>query len=297
MRGRRAIFAKPASRAVYKNARLCKYHASHFWMTRMLNDKVDFCRQIIIRAGELVMQGFGQVRAVQMKGRQDYLTEFDGRCETFLRQAISEAYPNDGFFGEEGGGSDAATLWVVDPIDGTANFARNIPHFCIAIAYVENGRAEFGAIYNPVLRELHFAQRGCGATLNGQPIHVSAVTAAEAATVELGWSSRIEKHDYLGVMDGFLEFGFNVRRAGSGALGLAYVADGRNEAYVERHMNSWDCMAGLLMVEEAGGRVCSFEGRERILGGGPVLACVPDLAEPISNIMRIPLAASREETR
>jgi myo-inositol-1(or 4)-monophosphatase len=266
-------------------------------MTRMLNDKVDFCRQIIIRAGELVMQGFGQVRAVQMKGRQDYLTEFDGRCETFLRQAISEAYPNDGFFGEEGGGSDAATLWVVDPIDGTANFARNIPHFCIAIAYVENGRAEFGAIYNPVLRELHFAQRGCGATLNGQPIHVSAVTAAEAATVELGWSSRIEKHDYLGVMDGFLEFGFNVRRAGSGALGLAYVADGRNEAYVERHMNSWDCMAGLLMVEEAGGRVCSFEGRERILGGGPVLACVPDLAEPISNIMRIPLAASREETR
>ncbi|MCD2174833.1 inositol monophosphatase family protein [Rhizobium sp. C4] len=263
----------------------------------MLTDKADFCRKIIVRAGELVMDGFGQARAVEMKGPQDYLTEFDGRCEKFLRGAIAEAFPGDGFFGEEGGGGDAATLWVVDPIDGTANFARNIPHFCIAIAYVENGRAEFGAIFNPVLRELHFARRGCGATLNGKPIRVSGVSAAQAATIELGWSSRIAKQDYLDTMSGLLDFGFNVRRAGSGALGLAYVADGRNEAYAERHMNSWDCIAGLLMVEEAGGRVCSFEGSEKILQGGPVLASVPGLAGPISEIMRIPLAAPREKVR
>lgn len=263
----------------------------------MLNDKVDFCKHVIVRAGDLVMEGFGQSRAVQMKGRQDYLTEFDGRCEAFLREAVATAYPDDGFFGEEGGGNDARTLWVVDPIDGTANFARNIPHFCIAIAYVEDGRTEFGAIYNPVLRELHFAQRGYGATLNGSPIGVSRVSAAEAATVELGWSARIENQDYLESMSGLLDFGFNVRRAGSGALGLAYVADGRNEAYVERHMNSWDCIAGLLMVEEAGGRVCSFEGSEQILRGGPVLASAPHLAQPISDIMRIPLAAPREEAR
>ncbi|HWU63541.1 MAG TPA: inositol monophosphatase [Ensifer sp.] len=263
----------------------------------MLNDKVDFCKDIITRAGALVMEGFGQARAIEMKGAQDYLTEFDGRCEKFLRAAIADAFPQDGFFGEEGGGSDAASLWVVDPIDGTANFARNIPHFCIAIAYVENGRAEFGAIYNPVLRELHFARRGHGATLNGKPILVSTVTNAEAATVELGWSARIPNADYLEALSGLLDFGFNVRRAGSGALGLAYVADGRNEAYAERHMNSWDCIAGLLMVEEAGGRVCSFEGSERILRGGPVLASVPGLAGPISDIMRIPLAAPREGER
>lgn len=263
----------------------------------MLHEKADFCKDVIVRAGELVMEGFGQARAIEMKGRQDYLTEFDGRCETFLRQTVAAAYPEDGFFGEEGGGSDAASLWVVDPIDGTANFARNIPHFCIAIAYVENGRAEFGVIYNPVLRELHFARRGHGATLNGKPIRVSGVSNPQAATVELGWSARIANADYLESMSGLLDFGFNVRRAGSGALGLAYVADGRNEAYAERHMNSWDCIAGLLMVEEAGGRVCGFEGSERILNGGPVLASAPGLAEPISNIMRIPLAAPREKAR
>lgn len=256
----------------------------------MLSEKVDFCKQVIVRAGDLVMEGFGQARAMQMKGPQDYLTEFDGRSEMLLRQAILDAFPDDGFFGEEGGGAgDASRLWIVDPIDGTANFARNIPHFCIAIAYVENGRAEFGAIYNPVLRELHFARRGQGATLNGKPIRVSLVSSAQAATIELGWSSRIEKDDYLTTMSGLLDLGLNVRRAGSGALGLAYVADGRNEAYAERHMNSWDCVAGLLMVEEAGGRVCSFEGDDRILNGGPVLAVVPALAEPISRVVAIPL--------
>jgi myo-inositol-1(or 4)-monophosphatase len=263
----------------------------------MLDDKVEFCKDIIVRAGDLVMEGFGQARAFEMKGPQDYLTEFDGRCETFLRDAIGQAFPQDGFFGEEGGGGDAAALWVVDPIDGTANFARNIPHFCIAIAYVENGRAAFGAIYHPVLRELHFARRGSGATLNGRPIQVSHVTKPDAATIELGWSSRISTQEYLEAMGGLLQFGLNVRRAGSGALGLAYVADGRNEAYAERHMNSWDCVAGLLMVEEAGGRVCPFEGSEKILHGGPVLASAPGLAEPIGEIMRIPLAAAREGAR
>lgn len=261
----------------------------------VLNQKAEFCRQLILRAGDLVMAGFGQARQVQMKGPQDYLTETDGRCEAFLRQALMQAYPQDGFFGEEGGGGDAPRLWVVDPIDGTANFARNIPHFCIAIAYVENGRAEMGAIYNPVLRELHFATRGRGATLNGKPIRVSAVATADAATIELGWSRRIAKDDYLSTMGGLLDLGFNVRRAGSGALGLAYVADGRNEAYAERHMNSWDCMAGLLMVEEAGGRVCDFEGREKVLRGGAVLASVPGLAEPISHVTAIPLAKPREK--
>lgn len=257
----------------------------------MLREKADFCKQAIVRAGELVMEGFGQARAMQMKGPQDYLTEFDGRCEALLRQAISDAFPDDGFFGEEGGGAgNASRLWIVDPIDGTANFARNIPHFCIAIAYAEKGCAEFGAIYNPVLEELHFACRGQGATLNGKTIRVSPVASAEAATIELGWSSRIEKSDYLATMSGLLDLGFNVRRAGSGALGLAYVADGRNEAYAERHMNSWDCIAGLLMVEEAGGRVCSFEGDEKILRGGPVLAAAPGLADAISRVVGIPLA-------
>jgi myo-inositol-1(or 4)-monophosphatase len=258
----------------------------------MLDEKADFCRQIIVEAGALVMEGFGQSRQMQMKGPQDYLTETDGRCEAFLRDAFARAFPDDGFFGEEGGGASASRLWVVDPIDGTANFARNIPHFCIAIAYVENGRTEIGAIYNPVHDELHFARRGGGASLNGSPIRVSSASSPQASTIELGWSSRIEKSDYLDAMGALLDLGFNVRRAGSGALGLAYVADGRNDGYAERHMNSWDCIAGLLMVEEAGGRICLFEGSEMVRQGGAVLAVAPGLADRVSRATRIALAGS-----
>lgn len=256
----------------------------------MLNEKADFCRRIIVKAGALVMEGFGQARQMQMKGPQDYLTETDGRCEAFLREAFNKAFPEDGFFGEEGGGAHSSRLWVVDPIDGTANFARNIPHFCIAIAYVENGRAELGAIYNPVLDELHFARRGAGMTVNGQTVRVSASTSPQASTIELGWSTRTTRDDYLGTMGALLDLGLNVRRGGSGALGLAYVADGRTDGYAERSMNSWDCMAGLLMVEEAGGRVCAFEGDERVFHGGPVLAVAPGLAEPVSQAVGIALA-------
>lgn len=256
----------------------------------MLNEKAQFCQKVIVEAGRLVMQGFGEARAISLKGPQDYLTETDGRCEAFLRQAFAEAFPQDGFFGEEGGGRQMDRLWVVDPIDGTANFARNIPHFCIAIAYLENGTTKLGAIYDPVHDELYFAQRGRGAFLNGKPIRVSTVEDPLAATIELGWSTRIHNDDYMASMKALLDFGFNVRRAGSGALGLAYVADGRNEAYAERHMNAWDCMAGLLLVREAGGRVCAFEGGDAVLKGGAVLASAPGLAPAVSDAMGIALA-------
>lgn len=256
---------------------------------RNLDEKADFCRSIIVEAGAIALEGFGQSRQMQMKGPQDYLTETDGRCEEFLRQRLGEAFPEDGFFGEEGGGTSSPCLWVVDPIDGTANFARNIPHFCIAIAYVVDGITEIGAIYNPVLDELHFARRGHGASKNGVPISVSGLSNANSATVELGWSTRIAKTDYMASLEALIDTGFNVRRAGSGALGLAYVADGRNDAYAEAHMNSWDCIAGLLMVQEAGGFVCSFEGSDKILNGGPVLAATPHLANAVSSATGIAL--------
>ena len=255
-----------------------------------LHDKAEFCRGLVIEAGALVMRGFGGIRHFEMKGPQDYLTEFDGRCEAFLRDKIAAAFPADGFFGEETGGVQADHLWVVDPIDGTANFARNIPHFCIVVTHVVRGRTEFGAIYNPVADELHFARRGHGATLNGRPIAVSSATAATASTVEFGWSRRLAKTSYLRTLENLLDAGFNVRRAGSGALGLAYVADGRNEAYLEHHMNSWDCLAGLLLVEEAGGRVCAFPQATGLIHGGAVLAAAPGLAEVVGRASGIALA-------
>lgn len=259
-----------------------------------LQGRARLCKDVIRSAGALVLKGFedSATRAFSMKGPQDFLTETDAASEAHIRQAIAAHFPDDAFFGEEGGGSISDCLWVVDPVDGTANFARNIPHFCISIAYIENGRAEIGAIYNPALDELYFAERGAGATRNGRPITVSKTAAFETASVEMGWSGRVSNEIYLETIRDLLALGTNVRRAGSGALALAYVADGRSDAYVELHMNSWDCVAGLLMVAEAGGDVCPFMEIGSLLHGGPVLASAPGIACGISRASRIPIASA-----
>lgn len=259
-----------------------------------LQGRAKLCRDVILSAGALVLRGFEESasRGFSMKGPQDFLTETDAASEAHIRKAIAEHFPDDGFFGEEGGGSISNRLWVVDPVDGTANFARSIPHFCISIAYIENGRAEIGAIYNPALDELYFAERGVGATRNGQPITVSATTAFETASVEMGWSGRVSNEIYLETIRDLLALGTNVRRAGSGALALAYVADGRSDAYIELHMNSWDCVAGLLLVAEAGGDVCPFMEIGSLRHGGPVLASAPGIAGGISQASRIPIASA-----
>lgn len=248
---------------------------------RGLDARADFCRELALRAGALALDGFARVTpgAVRMKGPQDYLTETDAAVERLVREAIVSAFPEDGFLGEETGGSAASDTWVVDPIDGTANFARGLPHFCISIAFVRGDATEIGAICNPALGELHFARRGAGATRNDAPIAVAPTRDLASATVELGWSTRVPNVRYLKAMTALLELGMNVRRGASGALGLAFVADGRSDGYAEVHMNAWDCLAGLLLVEEAGGRTGPFLRRGALADGGPVIAAAPGIAD------------------
>ncbi|CUX03994.1 MULTISPECIES: inositol monophosphatase family protein [Agrobacterium] len=261
--------------------------------------RAELCRSVILSAGELVLKGFqGEAtRSFSMKGPQDFLTVTDAASEAHIRGAISACFPKDSFFGEEGGGVIGDRVWVVDPVDGTANFARGIPHFCISIAYVENGQTEIGAIYNPALNELYFARRGEGATRNGQPIQVAQTERFDAASIEMGWSTRIANATYLDVVKNLLDMGTNVRRAGSGALALAYVADGRSDAYLELHMNSWDCLAGLLLVSEAGGDVCPFLEIGSLEDGGPVLAAASGVASGVSRASKIPLAERQPSDR
>src|SRR5690606_22396231 len=130
-----------------------------------IDEREALCRELAVGAGRLALAGFRDpgTAARSMKGRQDFLTETDGAVESFIRTRIAEAFPEDGFLGEESGGTVAPDLWVVDPIDGTANFARGIPHFCISIAFVRDGFIEIGAICNPCTGELHIARRGRGA--------------------------------------------------------------------------------------------------------------------------------------
>jgi myo-inositol-1(or 4)-monophosphatase len=256
-----------------------------------LDQREAFCRQVIRSAGVLALRGFKErrVESIDMKGPQNFLTETDAAVERHIRGGIAAAFPGDGFLGEETGGVIKPLTWVVDPIDGTANFARHVPHFCIAIALVSGDEIELGATYNPVADELHFARRGQGATLNDRPVGVASTANFDAACVELGWSNRLPNEAYLAVLARILALGANVRRSASGALGLAYVADGRSDAYAELHMNPWDCLAGLLLVREAGGVVGPYLQMDGLEKGGPVLAVVPGLAAEMSKATGIVL--------
>ena len=216
-----------------------------------------------------------------LKGHQDYLTATDSEVEELIRSRLLSLFPGDAFFGEEGGGSFERNVWVVDPIDGTANFARGIPHFAISIAFVRDNRTEIGVVYNVMQDELYTAGRGCGAAVNGEAIRVSGISEMRQATVEAGWSSRLPVEPYIAVVDNLKRAGANVRRAGSGTLGLAYVADGRIDAYCELHINSWDVLAALLIIEEAGGWTNNFLAKDGLRKGNPVLACTPELAEAV----------------
>nr|WP_269102408.1 inositol monophosphatase family protein [Mangrovicoccus ximenensis] len=175
-----------------------------------------------------------------MKGPQDFLTETDLAVEALIRGEIARAFPGDAILGEEGGGTPGPATWVIDPIDGTANFARGVPHFCVIAAFCAEGDCLLGAIHQPVLDELYLARKGGGATKNGRAMRVSAVPDMSAACIEMGWSHRHAVAPYLEAQRRVLEQGANIRRGGSGGLALAHVAEGCSDGYLEIAMNSWD---------------------------------------------------------
>lgn len=252
-------------------------------------------KRIIVAAGDTALRFFLSRKAgeYELKGHQDILTEADTFVEGQVASAIREAFPDDLILGEESASQPASaeSLWVVDPIDGTANFARGIAHFCVCIAWVYHGVTELGAIYNPVSQELYLARRGRYALKNDQPLRCTAITDPQRAAVELGWSARHSQRRYLDVMASLLTLGASVRRGGSGALALAWVAEGRTDGYVEMHMNAWDCLAGLLLVREAGGRTGVIpDSAEGIFNGLPVLAAAPGIAANLARAAGIPLA-------
>jgi myo-inositol-1(or 4)-monophosphatase len=241
-------------------------------------------------AGQLVRSRFlarDGVLKLQFKGPQDYLTETDSEVEKLIAARLAEAFPDDGFFGEEGGGAFEPNVWIVDPIDGTADFARGVPYFCVSIGFVREGRTEIGVLYDPMLDELFAARRGEGATLNGRPISVSPVTDIRQSVVELGWSPRAPFEDYVKVATRLNELGAGVKRRGSGALGLAYVAMGRQDAYCELHINAWDAVAAVLLIQEAGGWTNDFLTEECLRKGNRVLGCTPGLRAALESAMDV----------
>jgi myo-inositol-1(or 4)-monophosphatase len=252
-------------------------------------DRLALCRQLAHEAGRLAHTGFGRA-GVSMKGRHDVLTEMDARVERFIREAITARFPGDAVIGEEdgaSGGAQAEHVWIVDPIDGTANYARGIAHYCVSIGVMQRGALLAGALHDPCHERLYWAGRGAGAWLNGERLAVSPCAALNEATVECGWSTRRTTEAYLAMVARVFEAGCAIRRAGSGALGLADVATGRVEGYCELHINSWDCAAGVLLVREAGGFTNDFFAGDGLNSGNALIATNAALAARLSEAIGI----------
>ena len=236
-------------------------------------------------AGAMARRRFlDQSFTIGFKGPQDFLTEVDGETETFIAERLLEIFPSDGFIGEESKARPAGeggAAWVVDPIDGTANFARGVPHFCVSIACVAADKVEVGVIYDPMRDELFSSRRGGGARLNGALMRASAASELASSAIEVGWNTRAGPDQYVDLLSRVAVTGASPSRTGSGALALAYVAAGRRDGFVEHHINAWDCLAGILLVTEAGGYVNDFLRGDGLMRGNPLVACASGVKDAL----------------
>jgi myo-inositol-1(or 4)-monophosphatase len=238
--------------------------------------RLDLARKIAVDAGTLGLGYFerlGQLTVVS-KGHQDMVSEADRDLETFLRAEISKAFPADGILGEEHGRSAGTSgyTWVLDPIDGTANFVNGIPAWSVVVACVTADDTIAGVIHDPNAKETFAASLGGGATLNGKPIAASRATALTQGSVGVGLSNRVAWQPTVRLIHDLMAEGGLFFRNASGAVMLAYVAAGRLLGYVEEHMNAWDCVAGLLMIREAGGRVHHVDSLSMLRDGGLIIS-------------------------
>ncbi len=223
-----------------------------------------------------------------LKGAQDWLTEADGAVERFLSDRLAALFPADGFQGEEGGQARQGALrWVVDPIDGTANYARGHPRFCISLALLEDRTPLIGVLVAPAIGETFAARLGGGATLNGSAIRAAETTELARAIVETGWSCRRPASVFVALVQRIIDAGAAPRLSGSGALGLADVAAGRIDAYVELHIHLWDVAAALVLLREAGAHISPFMEGGGPESGNPIMACAPGIAIDLSRISGI----------
>jgi len=212
----------------------------------------------------------------------DLVTEVDHACEALCIERIRAARPRDAILAEEGGGEErpgASWRWVIDPLDGTMNFAHGYPRFCVSIGIELEGCAEIGVVYDPLLDELFAATRGGGATRNGRPIRVSRVRELGKALLATGFAYDVHRSidDNIAHFAKFVKRARGLRRDGSAALDLCYVAAGRFDGFWELKLRAWDVAAGNLMVEEAGGRTSDFagnpasgDGRETVASNGAI---------------------------
>ena len=257
-----------------------------------LDERLAAAIPIVRAAGELAL-GFFRDReslTIEHKGQQDLVSIADRAVEDLLRERLAAAFPGDDVLGEEGGGEGTADrTWVLDPIDGTFNFLKGMPCWGVVAAYVVDGRIEIGLTYDPVHDEMFTARRGGGAYRNGAPIRVSGNEGVDTSCLALAYSFRQDPKSYVAMVAEALRLGFEHRRCGSTAIQLCWVADGRCDAFVTRYCSAWDCLAGLILVEEAGGLVTDFIHDHGLLGKGGIATCTPALAAQVESLSELTL--------
>ena len=245
------------------------------------------------KAGRKLIRDFGEVEHLQVsqKGPADFVSNADHKAEKILREELQKARPRFGFLLEEGGeikGEDISNRWIVDPLDGTTNFLHGIPHFSISIALERDGIPYAGVVYEPIHDEMYWAEKGSGAFLNGRRLRVSGRKEMNESLFSTGipFLGAKDHPQFLKELEAVMAVSAGVRRFGSAALDLAYVAAGRYDGFWETGLNAWDIAAGIVLVREAGGLVYEIDGGTKMLDSGTILATNSPLQTPLGKILR-----------
>lgn len=238
----------------------------------MLNFAIETARD----AGRLLLEKFGRRIAISKKGDINLVTEADLASEELIIERIRSYYPKHSILAEESGeaaaaGGDTAWKWIIDPLDGTTNYVHDYPCWCVTLALEHNGEIVIGVTYDPTRDELFSAERGRGASLNNQPIRVSATGSLGDALIVTGFPYDIKRRDdFARHLTEFLLNSRGIRRDGSAAIDMAYVACGRFDGFWEEGLNPWDMAAGVLLIEEAGGQVSYYDGSRHSIYRPPI---------------------------
>jgi myo-inositol-1(or 4)-monophosphatase len=255
-----------------------------------MSDILQAAEVVARQAGAVLMQGYGNVRQIQQKGVIDLVTEFDKRSEEVIISFIQKKFPKHAILAEESGHNRTISeyQWVIDPLDGTTNFAHGIPVFSVSIGLLRNGSPVVGVAYDPLRNEMFSAELGQGAALNNHPIHVSSQTDLGQAVISTGFPYDLRSNPRNNFAQ-FVQYQLrtqSVRHLGSAALDCAWTAMGRLDGYWEFGVKPWDIGAGALIVREAGGRVTSADGDEDFLSDDTVLVSNGLLHEQMLRVLR-----------
>jgi myo-inositol-1(or 4)-monophosphatase len=246
-------------------------------MQPMLNIAIRAARQ----AGDFIVRKINKLPdlKVEVKAQNDYVSDVDRQAEALIIEELQKSYPGHGILAEESGTIDGEGeyRWIIDPLDGTTNYLHGFPHYAVSIACEHQRRLAHAVIYDPFKQEIFAASRGAGATLNNRRIRVSPRKSINGALLATGFPFKhpAQLGEFLRVFEAFFSKASDVRRAGSAALDLAYVAAGRLDGYWENGLNAWDLAAGALIVREAGGLVTDYSGEGDFLENGEIVAANP----------------------